>query len=979
MNIGRLGLEGYGGARGWSGTIKSTTFPRERKEKMAEGPVTFLLNKLSNFLEYEICHFRNIQEEIIYVRDELARVKAFLKIADSLEESDEQVKVWVEQIRDLTFNIEDILDEFMLLSIQDHGHVLQAMLCKLRNMKARYRVIHELKQVNSRIKSICEGHKRFRPKLRRVGQHSRADDSDNHWYDHRSDALLLDKSDLVGIEESKRILMEHLVDGLLEREVISVVGMGGLGKTTLVKQVYDDPAVKKHFHIRVWLTFSTSCKLVELLKDMLQQIACQIRKPAPQRVDTSNKEWLKMMIKGFLLNKRYLIVLDDVWNVIEWEAIKYAFPNDGCGSRVMLTTRNADVASASQADFGGNIHKSKPLNDEESWKLFCRKTFSETNLCPPSLEETCKSILKKCEGLPLPIVAISGVLASKDTQRVDEWDLVRRSLRAEIDGNDRLKKINKVLSLSFNELPYYLKCCFLHLSVFPEGYGIERMRLIRLWVAEGFVEAKEGRTLEEAADYYLKELLNRSLLQVTEWTADRRVKVCRIHHLLQQIAIKKSKEQSFAARVDEQNSSWPDKVRRLSVHTKFQSSQQNMSLSQLRSLYMSGAEKSSLKAALQHVGKLLTVLDLQAVPNLGKFPMQVLEMYSLRYLSLRYTEVKTVPSSIGKLQNLETLDLKYTYVTVLPREIMELRRLRQLLVYRYETISYSHSKYGFRTPADIGSLQSLQKLCYWEADGERSCIIMRDIGKMLHLRRLCILKLKKEDGTTLCSSISRLTNLVALSVTSLDEDEEVLDLQNLSSPPPLLQRIYLKGRLLEMPHWIPTHENIVTLHLRLCCLKDDPLISLQNLPNLVHLELEKVYDWKVLHFKAKGFKKLQKLGLDNYVGLRGIEVEGGAMPSLVQLIIQRCKVLRNVPVGIEYLTTLKLLEFFDVHDELVMKLEHDDQSQDYQRVAHIPELRYGSWTDGGWDVKSVDRTGDEAGSSHGTNGRNRGELPPCWK
>lgn len=947
---------------------------------MAEGPVSFLLIKLSNFLEYEIHLFRTVREEVISVRDELARIKAFLKIADSLEESDEQVKVWVEQIRNLAYDIEDVVDEFRLLSIQDHGGFLHGILCKfnIRHLKSRYRIINELKRVSVRIKSICEGHRRLRQKFRRVGQHIRSNDADNPWQDHRSDALLLDKTDLVGIEEPKRFLMEGLIEGPPEREVISVVGMGGLGKTTLVKQVYDDPAVKKHFAIHVWVTFSTSRKTVDLLKDMLQQIARQIRKPAPERVDTSNKDWLKMMIKGCLLNRRYLIILDDVWHASEWDAVKYAFPNDGCGSRVMFTTRNADVASASQADFGGKRYDSMPLNEEESWKLFCRKTFSETNLCPSNLEETCKSILRKCEGLPLPIVAISGVLASKDTQRVDEWDLVRRSLRAEIDGNDRLKKINKVLALSFNELPYYLKCCFLHLSVFPEGHGIERMRLIRLWVAEGFVETKEGRTLEEAADYYLKELLNRSLLQVTEWTTDGRVKVCRIHHLLQQIAIKKSKEQSFAARVDEQNGSWPDKVRRLSIHNKFQSLLQNRSLSQLRSLYMSGAEKSSIKAALLCALKLLTVLDLQAAPDLRKFPVQVLEMYSLRYLSLRYTEVETVPSSIGRLQNLETLDLKHTYVTVLPMEIMKLQRLRQLLVYRYKTISYSHSKYGFRTPADIGSLQFLQKLCYLEVDDERSFIITRDIGKMFQLRRLCILKLKKEDGTTLCSSISKLFNLVALSVTSLDDDE-VLDLQDLFSPPPLLQRIYLKGCLLAMPHWIPTLESIVTLHLRLCCLKDDPLLCLQNLPNLVHLELEKVYDWKILHFKAKGFKKLRRIGLDNFLELRGIEVEDGAMPSLVQLIIQRCKLLQNIPSGIEYLTTLKVLEFFDVHDELVMKLEHDDQSEDYKKVAHIPELRYGSWTDGGWDVKSVDRTSDEGGSSHATNGRSRSELPPCWK
>lgn len=124
-----------------------------------------------------------------------------------------------------------------------------------------------------------------------------------------------------------------------------------------------------------------------------------------------------------------------------------------------------------------------PLSEEESWKLLCMKTF-EGNICPPTLEEFSKCILRKCEGLPLAIVAISGVLASKDTHRVDEWDLVRRSLHAEIDSNDRLQKINKVLSLSFDDLPYYLKSCFQHLSVFPQGHEILPKSLTRLWVAE---------------------------------------------------------------------------------------------------------------------------------------------------------------------------------------------------------------------------------------------------------------------------------------------------------------------------------------------------------------------------------------------------------------------------------------------------------------------------------------------------------------
>lgn len=939
--------------------------------------VNYLLNKLD--LESEFYLSMDIQQEITSVRDDLLLIKCFLRRADSLMERDDEVKVWVEQIRELAHHIEDVLDEFKLLSTQGHGGGVRGLLSmvsySVRNRKAQYRIKHEIRCFTSRMKRICEGHKRLQEKFDRAGQ--RLECNENLWQEHRGDALLLDKSDLVGIEEPKMQLIKWLLEGPLVRESVSVVGMGGLGKTTLAKQVYDDPAIKKHFKVHAWITLSPSSRTEDVLKDLLEQIVSQIRKPSPRRADTSSSAWLKLMIKGCLLNKRYLIVLDDVWQVEKWDAVKYAFPSAECGSRVMITTRHADVATASFVDYGGNIHTMKPLPDEDSWELFCRKTF-QGNSCPTNLECICRFILDKCEGLPLPIVAISGVLASKDTSRVVDWDLVRRTFRAEINDNDRLKKVDKVLSLSFSDLPYYLKSCFLLFSVFPEGHAIESMKLLRLWVAEGFIEAKQGKTLEEVAEEYLNELLNRSLLQVAETSSDGRVKTCHVHHLFKDIAVRKSSEQNFAAAVvaNEQSLPYPEKVRRLSIQNNSQPLQQNWSLSRLRSLFMSGVEKSSVKATLARDLKLLHILDLQGAP-LRRFPVQVVDMHYLKYLSLRNSAIKAIPSWIGQLVNLETLDLKHTYVTDLPVEITKLIKLRHLPVYRYETVSYSHTKYGFRTPADLGSLQSLQKLAYIEADDDRSHIVMRQLGRLTQLRRLCILKLKKEDGAALCLSISCLSNLRAFSVSALDE-EEVLDLQNLS-PPPFLEKIYLSGRLLALPKWLPTLDSLVKMHLRWSRLKQDPLPFLQSLPNLVHLELQVVYDWKVLSFKSKGFKKLKWLGLDDFVELRHIEMEEGAMPSLVQLIIQRCKSLQHVPSGIQHLSKLRVLEFLDVHEELVQKLKQDIQSEDYGRVSHIPELRYGSWTDGGWDVISVDRSYEEVGSCSGNSIRSRIELPSCWK
>ncbi|XVE57353.1 hypothetical protein DITRI_Ditri04bG0084400 [Diplodiscus trichospermus] len=921
---------------------------------MAESAVNLVLEKLTAFFEKKMQLLREGREDVAYVRGELERIKAFLKVADALEDTDEDVKVWVKQIRDVAHDMEDILDEYMLLLTHNHGEGLSGFLhkmsCCVRNMKARYRIASEIKGINSRVRDICEGHRRLRQKFC-SDEGSTSNGIGNTWQDRRGDALLLDETDVVGIDESKKKLIGRLVDGGTDHKVISLLGMGGLGKTTLAKQVYDDAEVKKHFPAHAWVTVSESFKLEGLLKDMVQQLSRVIIKPLPEGVDDMSSYQLKTVIKCWLRKRRYLIVLDDVWRINEWDAIKLALPANDCGSRVMLTTRNADLALSSRIESEGEVYNLEPLPTQESWTLFCRKTF-RGNHCPPHLEDICKQILKKCEGLPLAIVAISGVLATKNKQRIDEWEMVGRSLGAELDGNDKLMNLKKVLSLSFNDLPYYLKSCFLYLSIFPEDHPIELMKLIRLWTAEGFVEVKQGKTQEEVAEEFFNELLNRSLIQVAGTTSDGRVKTCRIHDLLREIIISKSREHNFAVIAKEQNTIWPDKVRRLSIHNTSQNVPQNRSVSQLRSLFMFGVEENPcLHKFFPGSFRLLAVLDLQATP-LTKFPTDIVNLYYLKYLSLRETKVTEVPRFIGKLQNLETLNLKHSYVTQLPVEVLQLQRLRHLLVYRYEFESYDyfHSKYGFKALEKIGELQSLQKLCLIEVD--KGNVILTELGKLTQLRRLGVTKLKKEDGKKLCSSIEKLTCLRALSIISIEEDETI-DVQHLISPP-LLQRLYLRGRLESMPDWIRYLHRLEKVYLKWSRLMEDPLVSLQNLPNLVHLELVQVYGGDTLCFKAGGFKKLKRLGLDKFEELKWVQIHVGAMPCLEKLSIQRCKSMEKVPLGIEHLTKLNVLEFFDMPHELIRSLGQDEHGEDYWRVAHIPEVYSTYWRDGAWEVYSLE-------------------------
>nr|DAD39566.1 TPA_asm: hypothetical protein HUJ06_013889 [Nelumbo nucifera] len=165
-----------------------------------------------------------------------------------------------------------------------------------------------------------------------------------------------------------------------------------------------------------------------------------------------------------------------------------------------------------------HVYDLKPLSDGDAWKLFYKNAFPSFNFesqCSPDLEEFPFKILKRCECLPLAIVTIASLLSLK-YKTVQEWKKLHDSLGPELEINPILGKFNKVLLLSYNNLPYHLKHCFLYFSILLEDYAITSMRLGRLWITEAFVEETRGKTLEEVAEDYLNELIRRNLVQMVE-------------------------------------------------------------------------------------------------------------------------------------------------------------------------------------------------------------------------------------------------------------------------------------------------------------------------------------------------------------------------------------------------------------------------------------------------------------------------------
>ncbi|KAI7987402.1 Disease resistance protein RPM1 [Camellia lanceoleosa] len=230
-------------------------------------------------------------------------------------------------------------------------------------MKARRQIAFDIQDIKTRVIDIAERHQSHGYKFSTSEQGSISNVANNGGcYDRRGDALLLEEADLVGIDKPKQQLIDWVLDGDSRLKVISVVGMGGLGKTTLIKKVYDDLEVKRQFQTHAWITVSQSFNIEEIFTGLIQQLFDEIRRCLPHRFETMDNNNLKAVLKEFLQESRYVLVLDDIWSVEAWDAIKIALPNRNCGSRVLRTTRIGNVASTSYRESHGYIYGMKALS-----------------------------------------------------------------------------------------------------------------------------------------------------------------------------------------------------------------------------------------------------------------------------------------------------------------------------------------------------------------------------------------------------------------------------------------------------------------------------------------------------------------------------------------------------------------------------------------------------------------------------------------
>ncbi|KAM0900863.1 hypothetical protein ACQ4PT_020338 [Festuca glaucescens] len=856
----------------------------------ATGALRPVIGKLATLVGNEYKRFKGLSSEIKSLTRELVAMDAFLLKMSEEEYPDVQDKAWMTEVRELSYDMEDSIDDFVQRvddkDTKPDGFMekIKHSLGKLVKMKTRRRICNEIQDLKKQILDVCERNERYRTRQAFSNINSAT-------VDPRALAIFEHASKLVGIDEPKAELIKYLTeeDGCASKlqqqqqqhqlKLISIVGSGGMGKTTIANQVYQE--LKENFDCWAFLSVSRNPDMINILRTILSKVSNQ------RYADTEEGSLQQLIINitNFLQDKRYFIVVDDIWDVDTWDVIKCAFPMTSSGSRIITTTRMNDVAHSCSSSFNGHIYNIRPLNIKHSRQLFHRRLFNSEEDCPLHLKAVSDEILQKCDGLPLAIIAISGLLANKESTK-DKWDEVKNSIGRALERNPSVEGMMKILSLSYYDLPPHLRTCLLYLSIFPEDYNIHRAGLIRRWIAEGFIHKEGFYTAHDLGEIYFNELINRSLIQPGETDENDKLKSCRVHDTILDFIISKSIEENFVTLVGVPNLNvvTQSKVRRLSVQVSNHENSilaTNMVLSHVRSLNFFW-DSGNIPSADEF--RYLRLLDIRNVnqqinlhlKNIGK-------LFQLRYLKLRGTYLRELPKEIGHLRCLEMLDIRGTRVSELPAAVVNLENLMDLLT--DDTVVF---------PDGIAKMQALEVL-KMVTTLEQSYIFLRDLGQLKNMRKMCLdfehgydsedsTGVKEECMEAIASSLRKLGTHNLCSLTII-RGSILLEGPFCPGPHSLQKLMTYESAVSRIPDWIGSLINLQQLRLRVEGVSQEDLCTLGALPALLILDLEGTASSKgKLRVTGEvGFQCLRKFWYDIQEEGMDLMFEVGSMPKLEKL------------------------------------------------------------------------------------------------
>ncbi|XBI77672.1 hypothetical protein VPH35_070737 [Triticum aestivum] len=883
---------------------------------MATGAMGSLLPKLVKLLKEEYKLKESVKEGVRSLEEEMKSMQAALRMVGEVprDQLNEHVKIWAAEVRELSFKMEDIVDKFFVRV--DDGSEPAASPKKLKRLtkkmvglftkgKARHEISDAIKSINKKVQEVAD--RRARYNVDNIVARPAAVTP----IDPRLGALYKEVTDLVGItgtrdKEIIKLLSEGDDVSKKKLKIISVVGFGGLGKTTLVKTVYDK--IKGDFECRAFVPVGRNANAKEVFMDILHELDPQKDKG---QLTMLNERQLIDKIQLRLENKRYLVVIDDIWDGNLWTVINWAFSNNNTlGSRLITTTRKVDVAELCCTSPNGSVYQMKPLSADDSKRLFYRRLFSHESGCPLEFEEVSMDILKKCGGVPLAIITIASSLSSgQQVKPKDEWHVLLESIGRGLTEDPSVEEMLRILSFSYYDLPAYLKTCLLYLSMFPEDHKIMKNQLIWMWIAEGFIQCETTQSsLFEIGENYFNELVNRSLLQpVYVNNMSGHVHACRVHDSVLDLICLLAREENFVS-VSNGSISSQGNVRRLSLQKIIKEEHEttpleSVSMLQVRSI----ATFEPAMGLMYHLSSfvVLRVLNLSTCQLYDHNLWGLWSLVHLRYLGLSDTQLWELPEEVGKLRYLQVLDLSGNLsMKQLPSSITKLRRLMCLL----------YVKTCNRFPDEIGNLTSMEELSCIHVD---SLNIVKEMGNLKRLRKFEVefehLSLELQEA--FLKSLGEMSNVQSVTIT-IDGRYKMMDLFGEKWVPPrglreLKSCFGREFRFSRMPAWIRENPSqLAQLSHLFIAVKEVQQVDLRllgRLPALVSLFLKSLRHGPLL-IDADGFRCLTEFTL--WSSSPGqVMFQSGALP-MVDLIIFRTglPVVGDwVDMGIENLQSLRLV------------------------------------------------------------------------
>ncbi|CAD6252366.1 unnamed protein product [Miscanthus lutarioriparius] len=692
--------------------------------------------KLQDIVTEEAILILGVKEELIELKRRMEQIWYFLNDAEKRSIKESAVNNWLGQLRDAMYDADDIIDLAKSKGsklLPDHSSLVSSSsnTCSglslsscFFNIKTRHEIAVKIKNLNKRIDNISKD------KVFTSLKSTQSTVTVSVPKQRRSSSLV--EPNLVG----KEVLhaCRKVVDLVLAHKEkwsykLAIVGTGGVGKTTLAQKIYNDQKLKGIFNKQAWVCVSQDFSEIAILKEILRKIEVQYM---PDELTDELQSKLELSIK----DKSFFLVLDDVWQSDIWTNLLRIPLHAASSVVVLLTTRFDTVAVETGMDY---THRVDLMSLDIGWELLWKSMGIKEEKEVQNLHDLGIDIVRRCGGLPLAIKVIARVLATKD-QTENEWKKIL--VKDAWSMSSLPSEITSPIYLSYEELPHHLKQCFIYCAIFPEDSVIYRDDIVRMWVAEGFIDKQDDRVLEDIAEEYYYELIYRNLLQ-PDYYYSVDLTQCRMHDLLRQLACHLSRAELFVGDPDSAGVTVMSKFRRISAVTMNDMvvlPRIDKGKCKVRTWRTSYTKSLRVDDTIFERLPCIRVLDLTG-SQIQAVPPCIGRLIHLRLLNLDGTDISSLPESICCLINLQILNLQSCdSLHSLPSGITQLCNLRRLGL-QDTPIN--------EVPKGIGRLISLNDLQGFPVGGSCNNSRMQDgwnleeLGPLLQMRRLAMIKLER--------------------------------------------------------------------------------------------------------------------------------------------------------------------------------------------------------------------------------------------